>query len=343
MDAENSTAEDGVRESGLNFKFQRLREQIRAAILAGEFTGKLPGERTLAGRFRVNAKTLSKALTDLAAEGLLQRSIGRGTYVAGQAPVEPQQKRWLILVDSESASNPLVTELLKLNPESRPATAEEVLRPSLASQYSVVVNCCRATADSLYHSFAIRGVPVIETSRLPQRYSTHGALLDRHLAAFTLGRDLLLGGHSRLAALDVPGSTEILDGMWQASRRYNNGVVETLTPEQIPAAVEDGTTAFICDGVDLASETLCRLDLLGIRPGHQSHISLCGIGTMGQDVCCTGYYIDPARHAAAVADVAGGLQPTRLSRVWLNGAYVERGTLTMRPDQAAKQTMAVVF
>src|SRR5882757_3666985 len=70
-----------TRGRGMSYKFQRLREKLRAAVASGELSGKLPGERALAKRFHVNAKTLSKALTDLAAEGLLDRSIGRGTYV----------------------------------------------------------------------------------------------------------------------------------------------------------------------------------------------------------------------------------------------------------------------
>ena len=74
------------RTSEMSYKFQRLREKLRAAIASGELSGKLPGERALAKRFHVNAKTLSKALTDLAAEGVLDRSIGRGTYVKGTAP-----------------------------------------------------------------------------------------------------------------------------------------------------------------------------------------------------------------------------------------------------------------
>src|SRR3982751_3902715 len=74
------------RQRGMSYKFQRLREKIRIAIASGELVGKLPGERALAKRFHVNAKTLSKALTDLAAEGVLDRSIGRGTFVKGSAP-----------------------------------------------------------------------------------------------------------------------------------------------------------------------------------------------------------------------------------------------------------------
>ncbi len=85
--------------AGLSYKFQRLREKLRQAVASGELSGKLPGERALAKRFHVNAKTLSKALTDLAAEGILDRSIGRGTYVKGHAPDTINAKRWLIVCD----------------------------------------------------------------------------------------------------------------------------------------------------------------------------------------------------------------------------------------------------
>src|SRR4028118_1349319 len=84
-----STDDSGAVGRRLSYKFQRLRERIRQAIETGELAGKLPGERVLARRFKVNAKTLSKALTDLAAEGLLERNIGLGTFVrGGEAPRE---------------------------------------------------------------------------------------------------------------------------------------------------------------------------------------------------------------------------------------------------------------
>src|SRR3954470_19540942 len=86
-------------QTGMSYKFQRLREKLRAAIASGELVGKLPGERALAKRFHVNAKTLSKALTDLAAEGVLDRSIGCGTYVKGSAPTPAVSGRWLVLTD----------------------------------------------------------------------------------------------------------------------------------------------------------------------------------------------------------------------------------------------------
>ncbi len=103
----------------MSYKFQRLREKLREAIRSGEFTGKLPGERALAKRFHVNAKTLSKALTDLAAEGLLDRSIGRGTYVKGSAPQPSVHGRWLVLCDAGQAEGCLVARLKQANEQLR--------------------------------------------------------------------------------------------------------------------------------------------------------------------------------------------------------------------------------
>src|SRR5882757_717033 len=98
-----------------SYKFQRLRERIREAVAKGELSGKLPGERALAKQFQVNAKTLSKALTDLAAEGILDRSIGRGTYVKGHAPAAATSAaRWLVLTDDD-ASEDLVAALRQKN------------------------------------------------------------------------------------------------------------------------------------------------------------------------------------------------------------------------------------
>jgi DNA-binding GntR family transcriptional regulator len=69
-----------------SYKFQRLRVQLRDAIVRGDFKDKLPGERLMARDLHVNAKTLSKALDELAAEGLLERIVGLGTFVKGTAP-----------------------------------------------------------------------------------------------------------------------------------------------------------------------------------------------------------------------------------------------------------------
>src|SRR5262245_54290204 len=104
------STDDHGQDARLSYKFQRLRERLRSAIAPGELSGKLPGERQLSRRFRVNAKTLSKALTDLAAEGLLERSIGRGTFVRGQqaAADASTEEKWLLICDPEQLHTPVV-------------------------------------------------------------------------------------------------------------------------------------------------------------------------------------------------------------------------------------------
>src|SRR5205823_5600576 len=89
-----------------SYKFQRLREQLREAIATGEFTGRLPGERDLGRRFCANAKTINKALSDLSAEGLVIRHIGRGTFVAlGGLPAARAGKSywWVMRPETDDA------------------------------------------------------------------------------------------------------------------------------------------------------------------------------------------------------------------------------------------------
>src|SRR5689334_10616910 len=126
----------------LSYKFQRLREKLRAAIASGELNGKLPGERQLSRRFRVNAKTLSKALTDLAAEGLLERSIGRGTFVRGHAQPAPQstEEKWLLLCDADQAHSPLVQAIVQANPAAQIASDISAMRPSFINQFKAVID-----------------------------------------------------------------------------------------------------------------------------------------------------------------------------------------------------------
>jgi Bacterial regulatory proteins, gntR family len=316
------------RQPGLSYKFQRLRERIRDAVASGELHGKLPGERLLAKRFRVNAKTLSKALTDLAGEGLLQRSVGRGTYVAGQMPPETTETRWLILADSVASAGPLVTELLKLNPDSRCITPDEALRPSMLAQFAAVINCSERPPETLYHDLMVRGVPLIETVRPSGEYSTHGIMLDRTQGAFNLGRELLLAGHTRLAAIDVRNSTTVFDALNWAIARYGDGAsVRAIAVDHIGDAVAQGVTALVCDGSSVAAQA--RLLVEQARPMLSFHeeVAIAAVGALTETIPCNGYYLDASRHAAAIGEVLRALQPHRLSVVWLTGTYLDRGTL----------------
>src|SRR4051794_28244053 len=157
----SSSASSSSSASKLSYKFQRLRERLREAIVSGEFSGKLPGERQLAKRFHVNAKTLSKALTDLAAEGLLDRSIGRGTYVKGSAPAPAAQGRWLALCDPNGPEPALARSLKLANSEIVFCTDFAQIRPSFLTPFSAVLDLGSPASDSVVRDLVVRSLPLV--------------------------------------------------------------------------------------------------------------------------------------------------------------------------------------
>jgi len=210
--------------SELSYKFQRLREKIREAVASGELAGKLPGERELARRFHVNAKTLSKALTDLAAEGLLSRSIGRGTFVKG-SEVEPTLAMgpWLLVCDSNSVDGPLVHALQARNPEARTLTDISSIRPSFLNQFSAVVDLSVQTPDELVRDWVVRNIPLVLLSREPRAFSTSAVLLDTQYLAGRLGRELMMSGHNRLAVISTGDSKAVVEALRIAAARRKRG------------------------------------------------------------------------------------------------------------------------
>ncbi len=62
-------------------KYEQIKLQIKKAIIEGEFTDKLPGERILAEKFNVSYMTMRKAIEDLTEEEILYKEPGRGTFV----------------------------------------------------------------------------------------------------------------------------------------------------------------------------------------------------------------------------------------------------------------------
>ncbi|HTW93923.1 MAG TPA: GntR family transcriptional regulator, partial [Tepidisphaeraceae bacterium] len=144
----------------MSYKFQRLRERIRHAVASGELAGKLPGERELARRFHVNAKTLSKALTDLAAEGLLQRSIGRGTFVKGSEPAADAHGPWLLVCDSADNEAQLIASLQKHNSSLQVIQDIATVRPSFLHQFTAVIDISVQTPDFFLRDLIVRNIPL---------------------------------------------------------------------------------------------------------------------------------------------------------------------------------------
>lgn len=69
-----------------------LYTQIRTSIVRGEVAPgtRLPTERVLSSQYRVARNTVRKTMTRLMDEGLIERTVGRGTFVAGKIKVRPE-------------------------------------------------------------------------------------------------------------------------------------------------------------------------------------------------------------------------------------------------------------
>ena len=325
----------------MSYKFQRLREKLRQAVSTGELTGKLPGERALAKRFHVNAKTLSKALTDLAAEGLLDRSIGRGTYVKGSAPAPSAPARWLVLCEEtdDASMACLLEQIRRSDADLHVATSASVseMRPSFLNGFGAVVDLARDTPDSFVRDLVVRNMPVVVVNREPKTYSTHAVLVDLVLGTQRIARDLLCAGHRRLAAVEAPGNASVSQTLRQFASRYRTGeevMVERFSPAEMEAGSgvaalgEGGFTAVVCDSARTASRVKGALERLGVDvPGQ---VSLTSVGCLcgGAMSCpCSGYFVDCEPLADAVVKLLRDGPPPRPTTLWLAGDFIDRGTM----------------
>ena len=90
--------------------FSPLYQQIKALILQSLQQGEwkpgeaIPSEMDLAARFRVSQGTVRKAIDELAAENLVMRRQGKGTFVATHAEQHVQYRFLKLLPDTGDAS-----------------------------------------------------------------------------------------------------------------------------------------------------------------------------------------------------------------------------------------------
>ncbi|HEX4055676.1 MAG TPA: GntR family transcriptional regulator [Tepidisphaeraceae bacterium] len=326
------------RNSDLSYKFQRLRERIRQAVTSGELKGKLPGERELARRFHVNAKTLSKALTDLAAEGLLQRSIGRGTFVRGsQTEHSAAAGPWLLIVDGRT-DHALVEHLKALNPGAEICSDICSIRPSFLSHFAAVIDLASRTAEAFVRDLLIRGMPVVTVGTEARTYSTNAVVLDATLGAAHLTRELVLAGHRNFLAIEDRGRITIAEAIRRTAARYcSDYCVDACFASDVGYAMESGATACICDSVRGAVQTLHNLNRAGIEVPRA--MSVAAVGWTSGDCPCTGYFADAVQQAAAVAEILRSGQPGRPTTLWLSGAVIDRGTTASPNGEAAERRL----
>ena len=306
----------------LSYKFQRLRERLRQAITSGELSGKLPGERELAKRFNANPKTLSKALTDLAGEGLLDRSIGRGTFIKGQEP-ETRAGRWMVLCAESDQNSALVQQVLAANPNAQAVTQPLSLRPSFINQFDTVLDLNPDTPESFRRSMLIRGMALVRIGHEGGQIVTHAITPDRAHAAWKMSRDMFLAGHRRIIVVSSANDGVVADAARAAANRYGaDAAIIAVTPQDTSAIVDAANTAILCDG-ESAGRAVAALTE---QHPHLTSLSIGGVG-LCNDPAWSGIYTTPAELAQSAFDYLRDLQPHRPCVLHLSGQFIDRGTL----------------
>jgi DNA-binding transcriptional regulator YhcF (GntR family) len=310
---------------GLSYKFQRLREKLREAVRSGELAGKLPGERALARRFHVNAKTLSKALTDLAAEGLLDRSIGRGTYVKGSNG-NAKQTKWLIVCDAERNDSQLVRLFQEANAEAVVLNDLSAVRPSFLRQFDAVIDFGTQTPDAFIRDLVVRNVSLVSVNREPGMYSLNGVGTDRQLGGSCVARDLVLGGHRHIAVVESIHRSVVPAAVKQAAISYApDASVHVCSAADVVTAVREGATAVVCDSTDAGREVRGLLEQAGLRIPED--VSLAAVGCCDDQYPSSGYFADVRSVAQSVVDLLRGGASHRPAAIWLAPHRVDRGTI----------------
>jgi|GEM_PF-1038717 len=308
----------------LSYKYQRLRERLRQAVQDGEWSGKLPGERRLAKCYRANAKTINKALNDLALEGLLVRHIGRGTFVAGSEPSEktlPNKLRhfgWLTpagqnhsyryrmydrAVEMLQQKGHRLTRLYVMT-SIEGELMEDTLGPGALHEMDGVVLFSSHPSREFLATLRRRHVPMVMANNHHKQIKTPVVVSDYSHGAFSLCEQLVALGHSRIQLLIsselLPAATAAETGYHAVMNRHGLRTWKPLTVApgldwQDLLAGDDRPTALVCVGGPLAVEASDQAVVAGlVQPSMLSISALAEPGeTLMAERSITAYEVDP--------------------------------------------------
>lgn len=349
---------------GLSYKYQRLRERLRRAVESGELAGKLPGERELSRRYSANAKTMNKALTDLATEGLLVRHVGRGTFVAHDAVAkpgrDPTRSMTFGYVIPADGVGPWAQELHCRTASILHELGHEFEQLAIPADVSAELNGRQLSADRLraLDGLALFGLrpaasflacaarehlPLVMVANRHEQARTAAVLVDYAQGAFELCQYLIHLGHREIRLCVDPALMPAAGGAEQGYRAamLRNGLQPrpTCDANSVLATGESARpSAVICIGSNSAA-----LIAKGAAVGARGPLSLCCIpepcDLMPARQHITSYEVDADRIARWIAELLVSASPTRWQQVVIvPGMIVERGSTA--PEVGPVQTLS---
>jgi DNA-binding LacI/PurR family transcriptional regulator/DNA-binding transcriptional regulator YhcF (GntR family) len=367
----------GAQKGDLSYKYQRLRERLRLAVKNGELCGKLPGERELARRYSANAKTINKALNDLAMEGLVLRHVGRGTYVTGsgpnrQIPAMPSRKfAWIAPAVDQADGKVLLAiasdllqarghhmEVLDGQLDEFGELPDALLTPRILRQIDGVLIVGARPSRELLANLRRRHLPVVLINNHHADIRLPTVLADQSHGAFAITERCIQLGHRRIQMLlrteSLPAGSAAQAGHHAAMQYYG---LRPLPPLQVDAsfdwssviAGEHRPTALVCLSGQLAADARQQMIEAGLDlPAQMSIAAICGPGeSCAERDGITGYASDPRRiFHWATEFIISGTPSNGPQLAIVPGKCTDRGSIAPpaeRPSASANPTGEATF
>jgi hypothetical protein len=189
-----------------------------------------------------------------------------------------------------------------------------------------VVDTASDTPEQFLRDLVVRGMPVVAVNREPKSYSMHSVLVDTTLGVSRLGRDLVLAGHRKFAAVEPKGSSAIAQALQQSTARYASDVsVDSCSPDEIATLADHGVSGIVCGSTREAQEVKAHLERARIRIPEQ--ISLTAAGCGEESIPCSGYFCSHRQIVDAVVQLLKNAPAGRPAALWLAGEFIDRSTI----------------
>jgi DNA-binding LacI/PurR family transcriptional regulator len=339
------------------YKYQRLRDRLRDAVRSGELSGKLPGERELARRYEANAKTINKALSDLASEGMLVRHVGRGTFVAdGKGPASAPRRKlhtyvWVCSSDPARSNQALtfhsVENLIRESGQRMltvTAAADgdgeiplAAISPGQLRSWDGIVLGSK-TSDGILADLHRRHLPCVMLQNTHERIRCSTVLPDYASGAFELTEFLIRLGH---VAIELVLSAELIPAACAAEAGYRAALLRhDLQPSPSQEAGPDfdlraflsstSATATVCIGAGVAERVHRAAQTLN-RDAKLSVVAMPEPGASGTS-SLTAYEARPEDMARWVVELLTGSTPGQPPRcVIVPGKLIDRSSAFKGP------------
>lgn len=134
-------------------KYYKVKEELRRLALEAGPEAPLPTERALAARYATSRTTVRQAISELVAEGILNHTQGKGTFVA---PPHPTYVRQLTSFTDDAEAQHLrsSSDILGIEPVLADAHLAEQLRVPVESELTRIERVRLINGEPLAHEAA---------------------------------------------------------------------------------------------------------------------------------------------------------------------------------------------